>query len=196
MTRASRATPLALATLTALALAACGGDDAGGLSPDLVDQRQTTTTDPDEAATEGARTRVGQWVDGRNTILASPESYRSTASIGFAEGRASSSLIAEAGRLDIKGQRREGTTEIVGELKVTKMELEPKPKNGVAISPFVEMRACLDESGTSLVKESGGSVAGSTGRGARPMKFHVSNGSYPNPDSWMVSWTQEVKGHC
>lgn len=195
MTRPQRAT-VALSIAVGLLLAGCSDDDDGRLSPEIVDQSQQTSKSEDEVASDNARARVYNWVDGRTTMLASPEDYRSTATIGFAEGREASELVAEAGRLDMAGQRMTGKITLVGDPESTTIDLDPPAKQGVDVAPFVEVRACVDESRTQRVDSSGDAVAGSRGKGPRPMRFHVANRSWPNPDSWRITWHEEIKGSC
>lgn len=195
--RHAGATPFVLVAVAGLLLSGCGEE-----YPDETIDRQlvssSTTTPPtgEEVAKERARGAVYQYVSGRNTVLSDPGSYRDTSSIGFAEGRAATSVVAEAGELDVEHHRLSGQAKLTADPEATDIDLDPPAKGGAAVAPFVEVRGCIDESATYAVDASGAKVEGSQGPGPHPVRFHVINRQWPSPSGWQIAWFEELKGSC
>lgn len=195
MTRSARWSRLVVAALVAVGLAGCGEDEPDDQLPRNVTSSTTTEVlSHEESAEKRAKELAYQFVSGRNTILAAPEDYTSTASIGYAEGRAATSLIAEAGDLVRKDRTRTGEAELSRKPTVTKIDLDPGKEKGEEIHPYVEVRACIDASDTEVVDAKGKTV--SEGKGPHPVKLHVQNRNWPEPAAWRISWYKEIKGDC
>lgn len=197
MTRVAAGARLAVVALVAVGLAGCAEDEPDDQLPrNFTSSTTTEVLSHEEAAKKRARELAYQFVSGRNTILSSPQDYTSTTTIGYAEGRAAASLIAEAGDLVRQERRRTGEAELAADPEVTKVALDPGEKDGQEIHPYVEVRACIDASDTHLVDGRGNKVPDSQGQGPHPVKLHVANRSWPEPAAWDISWYKEVKGDC
>lgn len=159
----------------------------------------STTTDEEggvETAKEKARGRVFEYVGGRNAVLTDPQEYRTASSIGFAEEREAKELIGEAGELLEKQQKLTGEAEVTSDPTVVTIDLSPKAEQGRRASPYVIVRACVDESATHLVGAGGKKVSGSEGPGPRMMEFNVINRSWPSSESWRIGWVEDLKKPC
>lgn len=189
--------PFAVVLVAALALAACGEDrDDDELPQDVFGTTSTTPPAQDQVSKDAARAKVYEYVSGRNTVLSDPDHYRDTSSIGFAEGREATSVIAEASELRTTNRKLVGAAKLTRDPSPTKVDLDPPKKNGQVVFPFVQLTACIDESATHLVDASGKQVPKSTGKGPRPVQFHVLNRQYPDETSWRIAWHKELKGSC
>lgn len=195
MTPFARWSRLVVAAIVAAGLTGCGEDEPDDQLPRNVTSSTTTEVlSHEEAAEKRAKELAYQFVSGRTTILSSPEDFTSVASIGYAEGRAATSLIAEAGDLVRKDRRRTGEAELATKPKVTKIDLDPGTTKGEEVHPYVEVRACIDASDTRFVDAKGKKVA--EGEGPHPVKLHVQNRNWPEPAAWRISWYKEIKGDC
>lgn len=198
MTRPNRAhAPFGLVVVAASVLTGCTGQDNDGrLSPDLSSQSSTTSASAEQLSKDAARGKVYEWVSGRGTVLSSPETYLDTSSIGFAEGTAATSIIAEAGELRLKNRKQSGAAKLTVDPEVTELNLDPPKKKGATVAPYATVRACIDESKTHVIDASGAKIAGTEGKGPHPVSFHVLNRHYPDPVNWRIAWSKDLKGAC
>jgi len=189
-------TPFVLVTVGVVLLSGCGEDRESERLPRAPQSSTSATEDDSEGAEKQAAYRVNQYVSGTDTIRRDPGTYRDPASIGFADTKLATRIIAESLELEDKGRKQVGEAEVVQDPVVREMDLNPKKIRGKQAAPYVSLRVCIDASETYLVDTSGKKVKGSEGQGARPMQFHVINRSWPSSDTWRIAWTQPIKGAC
>lgn len=190
------AAPFALLVVGALVLSGCSEERASERLPRTQSSASSDSGDDSATAQKRATTSVYQLVAGRDAIRQEPGVYRSASSIGFADDKLATTIIAESLELEDKKRKQEGSSKLTTDPRILKTDLNPPEKKGQPVAPFVSVRGCVDESKVHVVDSKGKKVKGSDGKGPHPVEFHVINRSWPSSSGWEVAWTKPIKGSC
>lgn len=190
------ATPFALLVVGALVLSGCSEERQSERLPRTQSSASSDTGEDSETAEKQATTSVYQLVAGRDAIRQKPGVYRHASSLGFADDKLATTIIAESLELEDKGRKQEGASKLTTSPTILETELNPPEKKGQPVAPFVSVRGCVDESKVHDVDAKGKKVKGSDGQGPHPVEFHVINRSWPSSSGWEVAWTKPIKGSC
>ncbi|WP_435200917.1 hypothetical protein [Janibacter sp. GS2] len=188
--------PFVLLAVAALVVSGCSQERASERLPRTQPSASSNSGEDSETAEKRALTSVYQLIDGRDAIRQRPGTYREASSIGFADDKLATEIIAESLELESEDRKQEGEAKLTTPPTPVTTDLNPPEKKGQAVAPFVSVRGCVDDSAVHVVDAKGRKVKGSDGRGPHPVEFHVINRSWPSSTGWRVAWTKDLKGSC